>query len=903
MKKYFIFFLVLLFTNALFSKALQFDGTDDHVHFYSYDYNISNNLTVEAWVKGPSQSLGAVIGVWITIDDQRSWRLYASNTKVSVGISTDGVNSFSLSSNADAFDNTWHHVAFTFSSGNLRIYVDGALDNQTTHGTITSINSSDTGTLALGYSDAAITFDNAYSGSVDEVRIWNKTLTLSQIQEMRYKVLTSSNGNLASGLNWSDLTGYWRFSEGSGITTSDNSGNSNNGVLVGYESINTKAVADMPNAYTLYCDIRTFNPDVVGKYLRIITGTGAEAKNREIITRVSAYEVQVSSADPFLTTLDETSGFHIFSDHLWTTDSPAPFTDNIEVCGAGRTVRFDGTNDYITTDYTLTSNEFTISLWVRFISFTDGYIVNQYTGTASDPNYARRFLFRVHADGRVNLFMGQYVGNTSIQTNTWYHLAGTRNSSNLVSFYVNGILDASATISGAIPNLPFEIGGTTRIASRNTNSDIDEVSVWNTALTADQIRQIMCKKLTSSNLPSGLSWSDIDAYWRFDEGTGTLADDYSNNGGIATLLNGPTWQWSGAPLGDVSAYDYTGTNPGDFVATLAHPNGDDAQVTGASGTVRGVQVYYANCDPLRENATAPDANWTMSPLRYWGTFITGSSSPTYNLVYNYDGHPGISVNESDLDLAVRDNHADHSWADWNATIDTNANTLSITGQTTREFTLGSQTGDNPLPVILSHFTAVFQNGSSKITWQTQSEENNSHWNIYRSVSQNMGQAIKINPEFIQGAGSTFEPTFYEYSDNMDMNITEFSYWYWLESVDLGGQTGFFGPNQLVINSPDNQTIPQIPEVFGMFPNYPNPFNPSTTIKFRLQEANYGTVAIYNTRGQKIRELFNGEIPKNEIQYVIWDGKDSSGKEVTSGIFIYRLETSDKSFVKKMLLIK
>lgn len=903
MKKFTVLLFALLLACALWSQnSIQFDGVDDHVHFYGYDYNISNNLTVEAWVKGSSQTLGVVASVWMTSADQRSWRFYKSNAKIAVGISSGGTaaTAFSLTSSSDVFDGNWHHVAFTFSSGTLTIYIDGKEDATTTHATITSIYTTSPAGLVLGYSDNPITVDNPYSGLIDEFRIWNKTLTESQIGAMRYRILTSSN--IASGLNWSDLTGYWRFSESSGYTTSDSSGNSNSGILVGWESNNTVAQS---NAYTLYCDGRNFNnpESVLGKQLRIISGTAAEAKNREITAVNSNFEILVSSADPFTSNLSTSSGFHIFSDHIRSNDSPILFAGNSEVCGAGRTVRFDGTNDYITTDYTLTSNEFTISLWVRVISFSDGYIINQYEGSTGAPNYARRFLFRVHADGRVNLFMGQYVGNTSIQTNTWYHLAGTRNSSNLVSFYVNGILDASATISGAIPNLPFEIGGTTRIASRNTNSDIDEVSVWNTALTADQIRQIMCKKLTSSNLPSGLSWSDIDAYWRFDEGTGTLADDYSNNGGIATLLNGPTWQWSGAPLGDVSAYDYTGTNPGDFVATLAHPNGDDAQVTGASGTVRGVQVYYANCDPLRENATAPDANWTMSPLRYWGTFITGSSSPTYNLVYNYDGHPGISVNESDLDLAVRDNHADHSWADWNATIDTNANTLSITGQTTREFTLGSQTGDNPLPVILSHFTAVFQNGSSKITWQTQSEENNSHWNIYRSVSQNMGQAIKINPEFIQGAGSTFEPTFYEYSDNMDMNITEFSYWYWLESVDLGGQTGFFGPNQLVINSPDNQTIPQIPEVFGMFPNYPNPFNPSTTIQFRLSEDDFGTLEIYNLKGQKVNELFKGEIVKKINHFAVWNGKDSNGQDVPSGIYLAKLTTGQKTYGQRLVLMK
>jgi hypothetical protein len=293
----------------------------------------------------------------------------------------------------------------------------------------------------------------------------------------------------------------------------------------------------------------------------------------------------------------------------------------------------------------------------------------------------------------------------------------------------------------------------------------------------------------------------------------------------------------------------------------------------------------------------------MSPLRYWGAFITGSSSPTYNLVYNYDGHPGISVDETDLGLAVRDNHGDNSWADWSATLDTGANTLSISGQSTREFTLGSKTGDNPLPVILSHFTAIFQNGTSKITWQTQSEENNSHWNIYRSISENMGQAIRINPEYIPGAGSTFEPTFYEYSDNIDMNINEFSYWYWLESVDLGGQTGFFGPHQLEVNFPDNNNTPEVPERYGLYPNYPNPFNPSTTIQFRLPEDDFGVVTIFNIKGQKVQEIFRGEIPKDEVMHIVWDGKNSGGHDIISGIYLAKLETKQGTFSRKLVLTK
>jgi hypothetical protein len=216
----------------------------------------------------------------------------------------------------------------------------------------------------------------------------------------------------------------------------------------------------------------------------------------------------------------------------------------------------------------------------------------------------------------------------------------------------------------------------------------------------------------------------------------------------------------------------------------------------------------------------------------------------------------------------------------------------------------SGTPDNPLPVILSHFTAVFQRGTSVITWQTQSEENNSHWNLYRSVSQNIGQAIKINPTVIDGAGTTFEPSFYEYTDDIDMNVNEFSYWYWLESVDLGGQTGFFGPYQLEVDLPENENAPEIPKEYGLLPNYPNPFNPTTTIQFVLPEDDFVVVTIFNLKGQKIGEIFRGEIQKDKMLYLPWDAEDKHGNDLRSGIYFVRMETKNNgTFARRLILAK
>jgi hypothetical protein len=85
-------------------------------------------------------------------------------------------------------------------------------------------------------------------------------------------------------------------------------------------------------------------------------------------------------------------------------------------------------------------------------------------------------------------------------------------------------------------------------------------------------------------------------------------------------------------------------------------------------------------------------------------------------------------------------------------------------------------------------------------------------------------------------------------------------------------------------------------------NYPNPFNPDTTIKFSLKETSQVRLDIFNIKGQKVTTLVNSNLEKGQHQ-INWDGKDDNGKAVTSGIYYYKMTTKDFSNIKKMMLIK
>lgn len=94
----------------------------------------------------------------------------------------------------------------------------------------------------------------------------------------------------------------------------------------------------------------------------------------------------------------------------------------------------------------------------------------------------------------------------------------------------------------------------------------------------------------------------------------------------------------------------------------------------------------------------------------------------------------------------------------------------------------------------------------------------------------------------------------------------------------------------------------LPNSFELYQNYPNPFNPSTTIAFSLNSANKVKLTVYNIVGQKIITLVDGMLEAGEHK-VDWNGTNEFNQPVASGIYLYRLETTNNSSSKKMMLLK
>jgi len=117
------------------------------------------------------------------------------------------------------------------------------------------------------------------------------------------------------------------------------------------------------------------------------------------------------------------------------------------------------------------------------------------------------------------------------------------------------------------------------------------------------------------------------------------------------------------------------------------------------------------------------------------------------------------------------------------------------------------------------------------------------------------------------------------------------------SVIISGRQGYsaikFGEQE----EPEN--IISRPVLNG---NYPNPFNPTTTISFSLPTEQEIELTIFNIKGQKVKTLYSGTADVGEHS-IIWEGKDNNDKQVSSGIYFYKLKTNNKELTRKMLMMK
>lgn len=100
----------------------------------------------------------------------------------------------------------------------------------------------------------------------------------------------------------------------------------------------------------------------------------------------------------------------------------------------------------------------------------------------------------------------------------------------------------------------------------------------------------------------------------------------------------------------------------------------------------------------------------------------------------------------------------------------------------------------------------------------------------------------------------------------------------------------------------NDNVSLIPTETKLLPNYPNPFNPSTTLKFNIEKSGKVRLSIYNIIGEEVKVIVNSHLANGSYEYD-WDGKNNNGEIQSSGIYIVRLATHNKILTNKLVMLK
>jgi len=246
---------------------------------------------------------------------------------------------------------------------------------------------------------------------------------------------------------------------------------------------------------------------------------------------------------------------------------------------------------------------------------------------------------------------------------------------------------------------------------------------------------------------------------------------------------------------------------------------------------------------------------------------TGVIGVLFHPIYGNHAMTLVGYNDTPTQMIqVHDNwppDTDEPWLDWGTWYDGFVDIFPF--------------GGGPVqPIALASFSAKYADGSVQIDWTTASEVECYGYNLIRN-----GETI--NSEVISAVGGEAVMTQYHYMDN---GVTTGSnYTYQLQTVFIDGRSEISASVTVRANR------------YILAQNIPNPFNPVTTISYELSNAGSVKLTVYDIRGQQVASLVDGYQEANSYDVTF------NAASLASGIYFYKLETSDFTSIRKMVLLK
>ena len=658
---------------ASYGAGLQFDGTNDYVTFGNVSGLGVTNFTLETWFywtgggvatttsgtqglpsviplisKGRGEADGSnldmnyFLGIVPTTN-----RLAADFEDMATGMNHPFTGNMSITTNE------WHHAAVTYDSTSAvwSLYLDGVLDSTSDLGSNILPRTDSVQHAGIG---SAMTSTGAaagyFQGKMDEARIWNRALSLTEIR-------ASINAELTSG---SGLVARWGMNEGTGSTIAS-------------------SVGSFPGTLT---NIPLWGP---GSPFNLVFDTTAPAKPTNLMasarpgavqlewtanteTDLAGYRIYRSISSPVLkgTPINGTLAAPSFVDSdvtagttyyyavtaVDTSDNESPLSNETSAIPQtpppAEALDLGTAHAYVTLGDNADTSQFTLETWLR----RDGPGVANTTGSNGEivvPLIANGTADAETVDADINYILGirasdgvlcadfeeaqtgttpgsnhPVCGTTPLVNGAWYHAAVTYNGSTW-QLYLNGSLER--TLTAGQPANAANISQLTFGTSMKTDNTplgffdgvLDEVRIWNVPRTQAQIVSTINTKITAPQ-------SGLIGRWGLDEASGAIVND-SSGSGITGTITGTGYNWvPGSPFNAT-------VNLSPAAPTLVTPANNATNIP--TTTTLSVNVSDPENHPLdvtfygrpRQSAAGPDFTLVVVPdPQYYAA--------TYPAIYN-----------------------------------------------------------------------------------------------------------------------------------------------------------------------------------------------------------------------------------------------------------------------------
>jgi len=1015
--------------------ALQFDGVNDEVIIgNASNLDILGDMTICLWYKTESPYWGALVSNHDHINPDNGYQVTSSSLYDEGGFiyfecayndDRDGQSTY-----ASFNDGQWHFVSAVYTpdgSSRGRIFVDGIEQSGYFWGgsvALPAIGATPEYALTIGSAKVQAWFE----GFIDDVRIWNRALSIEEIRTNMYTQLTG----LENG-----LVGYWPFNEGTGDLVNDNSSNNNPGTVSGATWVTSGAPLD---GYYFYADPHfaylenVFNTSILGVNTHFSDNGGTSniwlSKN-DIKIFATSFQVHSNTSLTVEFNIPSNATIGLWDMNIETSiDSVLSLKDVIEIVREGNyALQFDGMNDFVDIgNFTGYSDSVTIEAWIKTSGSHPYEWFDIMAGDCED-------VFLAIVENQLN-FAAQcgypidheVFSSALFSDNIWHHVAGTYDGAE-ICIYVDGVQVDCQQASGSFTPTDKSIGAS-HGEHEFFNGLIDDVRFWNIARTEQEIRANMYNHLSGSE-------KGLIGYWPFNEGVGNMATDFSGQNYHGTL-RGATWIGSSAPIGTVIIFCYPnyGYQDHNLFATIQGANthfldgtksvwlsSGDHNIAAvryfvSSNTIIDAKFYIppdaipgqwninvettidsiitipVGIEVLPPPSVVTQTNATTSWLRSvsaindkicWSAGNNGiiqmtknggetwelQKSGTPNVLYSIlfiNSLKGWAVGQYGTILSTTNGGAE--WKSQNSGTSNNLQSVYFI--------------DSSVGWAVGSSGTILKTTDGGITWESQNSGTSSWLYSTCFIDANNGWTVGNNGSILKTSdgGTTWNPqtsgtTDYLFSvhfidsekgwvagsDGLILNtIDGGANWVsqesetsvWLRSVffkdsNVGWATGNNGILMMTTDGGENwssrktwtnKTLnsicfvddhagwivgesgtvlsmtmsnlataieddikkPSLPQNFVLHQNYPNPFNPTTKINYQLPITNYVELSIYNILGEKVATLVSGKKAAGHYQ-VEWNGTDQIGQKVSSGIYLYKLETDTEVQVRKMILIK